>query len=158
MIKLKHILVPTDFSDFSKYALNYAITFAQTFEAKITLLHVTPQGELDAIRQVSTYFEADALEQLLKKRKAEDQKQLDEFITPELKKGIKVESIHTVGIPSEEITEMAKQKEVDLIIIATHGRSGLPHVVLGSVAEKVVRKAPCPVLTIRHPEHEFAKL
>ena len=155
MIRIKNILVPTDFSDFSRYALNYAIAFAQTFKAKITLIHVTPERELDSLRQVSTFFEPGQLEKLLKERKSEDQRQLDEFIPPELKKGIEVETIHTVGIPFLDIIRTAKEKKVDLIIIATHGRSGLSHMLFGSVAEHVVRKTSSPVLSIKHPEHEF---
>ena len=155
MINIKNILVPTDFSDFSRYALNYAVAFAQAFGAKITLIHVTPERELDSIRQVSTYFEPGQLENLLKERESEDRKQLEEFILAELKKGITVETIHKVGIPFLDIIKTAKQRGVDLIVIATHGRSGLSHMLFGSVAEKVVRQAPCPVLSIRHPEHEF---
>ena len=155
MIKLENILVPTDFSEFSKYALNYAIAFAQTFKAGIILIHVTHEREMDAIRQISPYLQAENIEELINRRKSEDRKQLDEFIPPELKKGIKVETIHRVGIPFLEIIKAAKEKEVDLIVIATHGKSGLSHILFGSVAEKVVRKAPCPVLSIRHPEHEF---
>ncbi len=155
MIKIRNILVPTDFSDFSRYALNYAIAFAQTFKAKITLIHVTPERELDSLRQVSTFFEPGQLEKLLKQRESEDRRQLNEFIPPELKKGIEVEAIHTVGMPFLDIIKTAKKKKVDLIIIATHGRSGLSHILFGSVAEKVVRNAPCPVLSIRHPEHGF---
>lgn len=155
MINIKNILVPTDFSDFSRYALNYAVTFAQTFKAKITLIHVTPERELDSLRQVSTFFEPGQLENLLKERESEDRKQLEEFIPPELKKGITVETIHKVGIPFLDIIKTAKQRKADLIVIATHGRSGLSHMLFGSVAEKVVRQAPCPVLSIRHPEHEF---
>ena len=155
MINMKNILVPTDFSDFSKYALNYAVAFAQTFGAKITLIHVTPEKELDSIRQVSTFFEPGQLENLLKERESEDRKQLEEFIPSELRKGITVDTIHTVGVPFLDIIKTAKQGEVDLIVIATHGRSGVSHMLFGSVAEKVVRQAPCPVLSIRHPEHEF---
>ncbi len=155
MIKLKTILVPTDFSEFSKYALNYAIAFAQAFKASLILIHVTPEREMSAIRQASVYLQAEDLEELVKQRKSEDRKQLNDFIAPELKKEIKVETIHRVGIPFLEIIKAAREKEVDLIVIATHGRTGLSHILLGSVAEKVVRKAPCPVLSIRHPQHEF---
>ena len=59
------------------------------------------------------------------------------------------------GIPAEEILRAARDKDVDLIVMGTHGRTGLAHVFMGSIAEKVVRRAPCPVLTVRHPEHEF---
>ena len=155
MINIKNILVPTDFSDFSRYALNYAVTFAQAFGAKITLIHVTPERELDSIRQVSTYFEPGQLENLLKERESEDRRQLEEFIPPDLKKGMEVETVHKVGMPFVEIIRTAKERGVDLIVIGTHGRSGLSHVLFGSVAENVVRQAPCPVLSIRHPEHEF---
>jgi nucleotide-binding universal stress UspA family protein len=156
MVKFDHILVPTDFSKFSKYALDYAITIANTFGAKITLIHITNEKELVALQQVSTYFEPGKLEELMKQRESEDQKQLDGFIPPELKKGITVETIHPVGIPFVEIIKTAREKAVDLIVIATHGRSGLSHMLFGSVAEKVVRKSTCPVLSIRPPEHEFA--
>jgi nucleotide-binding universal stress UspA family protein len=155
MAKFKNILVPTDFSEFSKYALDYALTIAHTFGARITLIHITHERELDALRQVSSYFEPEKLEELLRERESEDRKQLDAFIPPEMKQGIEVEAIHKVGIPFVEIIKTAKEKGVDLIVMATHGRSGLSHILLGSVAEKVVRKAPCPVLSIRHPEHEF---
>jgi len=155
MVKFEHILVPTDFSEFSRYALDYAITIAKTFGARITLTHITNENELVALQQVSPYFEPGKLEELMRQRESEDQKQLDGFIPPELTKGIKVETIHKVGIPFVEIIKAAREKGVDLIVMATHGRSGLSHILLGSVAEKVVRKAPCPVLSIRHPEHEF---
>lgn len=156
MIAVKNILVPTDFSDFSKLALDYAVTFAKTFGAKIIVLHVTPERELDAIRQVSPYFDPGKLEGFLEQRQLEDRKRLDEFIPSESKKGIEVEAIHKVGIPFVEIIRIAKQKKVDLIVMTTHGRSGLSHAIFGSVAEKVVRKSACPVLSIRPPEHTFA--
>lgn len=156
MVKFEHILVPTDFSEFSRYALDYAITIAKTFGAKITLIHITNENELVALQQVSPYFEPGKLEELMKQREFEDRKQLDGFIPPELGKGIEVETIHKVGIPFVEIIRTAREEAVDLIVIATHGRSGLSHILFGSVAEKVVRKSTCPVLSIRPREHEFA--
>jgi nucleotide-binding universal stress UspA family protein len=156
MIAVKNILVPTDFSDFSRHALDYALTFAKTFGAKIILLHVTPERELDAIQQVSPYFDPGKLEGFLEQRQLEDRKRLDEFIPSESKKGIEVETIHKVGNPFIEIIRTAKEKKVDLIVMTTHGRSGLSHTLFGSVAEKVVRKSTCPVLSIRPPEHKFA--
>ncbi len=155
MIRMKNIVVPTDFSEFSRLALDYAITIAQTFKATIFLIHVTPEKELDSIRQISPYLEPGKIEELLKGRESEDRKQLNEFIPPEKKEGIKTEAIHRVGTPFLEIIKVAKEKEADLIVMATHGRSGLSHILFGSVAEKVVRKSTCPVLSIRPPEHEF---
>ncbi len=156
MIRMKNILVPTDFSEFSRLALDYAITIARTFKASIILIHVTPEKELDSIRQISPYLEPGRIEELLKGRESEDRKRLNEFIPPEKKEGIKTEAIHRVGTPFLEIIKVAKEKEADLIVMATHGRSGLSHILFGSVAEKVVRKSTCPVLSIRPPEHEFA--
>ena len=156
MIRIKNILVPTDFSDFSRYALDYAITIAQAFKANIILIHVTPEKEMDSIRQISPYLEPGRIEELLKGRESEDKKKLDGFLPPEMQKGITAETSHKVGTPFLEIIKAAKQKEVDLIVMATHGRSGLSHILFGSVAEKVVRKSTCPVLSIRPPEHEFA--
>ena len=156
MVRIKNILVPTDFSDFSKYALDYAITIAQAFKANIILIHVTPEKEIDSIRQTSPYLEPGRIEELLKGRESEDRKKLDGFLPPEMQKGITTETIHKVGTPFLEIINAAKQKEVDLIVMATHGRSGLSHILFGSVAENVVRKSTCPVLSIRPPEHEFA--
>ncbi len=156
MIRMKNILVPTDFSEFSRLALDYAITIAQTFKATIFLIHVTPEKELDSIRQISPYLEPGRIEELLKGRESEDRKRLNEFISPEKKEGIKTEAIHRVGTPFLEIIKVAKEKEADLIVMATHGRSGLSHILFGSVAEKVVRKSTCPVLSIRPPEHKFA--
>jgi len=90
MVAVKNILVPTDFSDFSRHALDYALTFAKTFGAKIIVLHVTAERDLDAIRQVSPYFDPGVLEGFLEQRQLEDRKRLDEFIPSESKKGIEV--------------------------------------------------------------------
>jgi nucleotide-binding universal stress UspA family protein len=155
MIEVKSILVPTDFSDFSRYALDYALTIAQTFKARIILIHVTPEKDIEAIQQISPYLQQGRFEELVRQRQAEDRKRLEEFIPPELKKGLEVEIIHKVGIPFVEIIRAAKEKKTDLIVMATHGRSGLSHILFGSVAEKVVRKSTCPVLSIRPREHEF---
>ena len=156
MVRMKTIVVPTDFSEFSRLALDYAITIAQTFKAALILIHVTPEKELDSIRQVSPYLEPGRIEELLKGRESEDKRRLNEFIPPEKKEGIKTEAIHRVGTPFLEIIRVAKEKEADLIVMATHGRSGLSHILFGSVAENVVRKSTCPVLSVRPPEHEFA--
>jgi nucleotide-binding universal stress UspA family protein len=80
---------------------------------------------------------------------------MSKFVTEETRKEVEVETAISQGTPFLEILKFAKDKEIDLIVIATHGRTGLRHVLFGSVAEKVVRKSPCPVLSIRHPEHEF---
>jgi len=80
---------------------------------------------------------------------------LHKCISEDTRKNIEVETIVIEGVPFAEIIKKAREYKVDLIVLGTHGRTGLSHAIMGSVAEKVVRKAPCPVLTIRHPEHDF---
>jgi len=87
MIRIKNILVPTDFSDFSRYALDYAITIAQAFKANIILIHVTPEKEMDSIRQISPYLEPGRIEELLKGRESEDKKSSMDFFLLKCRKG-----------------------------------------------------------------------
>jgi universal stress protein A len=152
MIDLHRILVPTDFSKYSQAALNYAVAFAEKFEAELYLLHVV-QDLAVFIPDMITVSPppSPTVEQLTRAVQGAfdrviQENQLDRF------------SLHrevVEGTPFYEIIRFAKEKDIDLIIMGTHGHSGLAHVLLGSVTEKVVRKAPCPVLTVRHPEHEF---
>jgi len=141
MINLKVILHPTDFSPLARYALPYAIEFAQRYSARLDLLHVL---ELP-------YSAISLAEEAVSKAEAE----LEKLIPPEERKGLEVVPIVVRGKPFVEIVRKARERHADIIIMATHGHSGLEYALLGSTAEKVVRKAPCPVLTIRHPEHEF---
>jgi nucleotide-binding universal stress UspA family protein len=152
MIDLHRILVPTDFSKFSEVALNYAVALAEKFVAELYLLHVVQDLALfipDAVAvvppvavpvdQFTTAARA-ALERVV------EDHQLERFV---------VHREVREGTPFYEIIRFARETEIDLIVMGTHGHTGLAHVLLGSVSEKVVRKAPCPVLTTRHPEHEF---
>lgn len=151
-ISLNKILCPYDFSECSKHALNFAIEFATTYKAKLYLLHVFDirvYGYGETIFDISVPT-GDAIVTI----KAE----LEGSISDELKKELPVETIAVPGIPFYEIIKFAKENEIDLIVIGTHGRTGLAHMLLGSVAEKVVRKAPGPVLTVRYPGQEFVKI
>lgn len=150
-MKLNKILVPIDFSDYSKNALKYAVNFAKLFNAEILLIYVVEpviyppdfsMGQI-AIPTVTTEFDDRAKEELNKLAKNEIPQQL------------KVSIIIRTGKPFVEIIETASEADVDLIIIATHGHSGVEHILFGSTAEKVVRKAPCPVLTLREPVKGF---
>ena len=149
MISLKKILCPIDHSDCSKEALKYAVSFAMKEEAKLLLLHIIDirsfNEELDAIsKQIP---DEETFEQLRVK--------LLDCIPEEIRDDMDVEAIVIQGIPFVEIISTAKEKEIDMIVIGSHGRTGISHMMLGSVSEKVVRKAPCPVLTVRQPGHEF---
>lgn len=151
MDEIKKILVPIDFSDYSKNALKYAVRFAKHFDAKIFLIYVVEpviypadfsMGQI-AIPSTDIDINQRAEEELNNLAKT--------FIDPFLQ----VECIIKTGKPFVEINDTASDKDVDLIIIATHGHTGVEHMLFGSTAEKVVRKAPCPVLTLRKPIKGF---
>ncbi len=149
MISLKKILCPIDHSDCSKEALKYAVSLAMKDEAKLLLLHVIDirsfSEGLDAMSKPLP--DEETLEQLKVK--------LLDCIPEEIRDDMDIEAIVTQGIPFAEIISTAKEKDIDMVVIGSHGRTGLSHMMLGSVSEKVVRKAPCPVLTVRQPGHEF---
>ncbi len=151
MISIKKILCPIDFSDFSLYALTYAVSFAQQYKAKLILLHV-----VDVFLHDPAYFAPYAPDRSMFddfEKKAGTR--LEEVRRKNIPAGIEAELIVGTGRAFVEIVRAAKEKEADMIVIATHGRTGISHAMFGSTAEKVVRKAPCPVLSIKHPEHEF---
>ncbi len=151
IINLKKILVPIDFSGYAKNALKYAIPFARQFSAEILLLYVVEP----------TIYPADFsfgqvgflnIEDEMRKRGFEELENLGKAeIQNDVPFRVKVET----GKAFSEICRVAEEEKIDLIIIATHGHTGMEHLIFGSTAEKVVRKAPCPVLSIRSPEHEF---
>ena len=149
--QLKRIVVPIDFSDTSYKALQYAVPFAAQFGARLILLHVIEPFALPAeLSYVSPEVEnagQTAMKGALEKLAELCQQQL----------GAKCLSQASVrmGVPWHEITTAARASAADLIIIATHGRTGIQHVLVGSTAERVVRHAPCPVLVVREREREF---
>ncbi|MFO0948199.1 MAG: universal stress protein [Planctomycetota bacterium] len=152
-IELKKICVPTDFSPHAEQALRYGATMAASFGAKLHLLHVVQ--DIDAFVTEPTGMAGWSATEILddlKKGAAEGLKETANRLPAELQPVVQTV---THGIPFHEISRYAKQEGIDLIILGTHGRTGLKHFLLGSVAERVVRSAPCPVLTVRHPEHEF---
>lgn len=149
MIELKRILAPTDFGDSSKSALRYAVAFADQFGAAVDLLHVVeppPPGVL------MSYV---PLDDLKKTMLSEAEKNLEELHAEWAEYCFPVTKAVVEGYPFVEIVKYAREHNVDMIVLGTHGRGAVSHMLIGSVAEKVVRKAPCPVLTVRSPEHEF---
>lgn len=145
MIAVKKILVPTDFSDCSAAAVTYGRAMASVFGATLHLLHVVQ----DPYTQpwAAEAFPA-PLGDLLEQWEQQAEARLKEQI-PEAERDSAVIAT-VIGSPFYEIIRYADEQKVDLIVIGTHGRGPLGHMLLGSVAEKVVRKAPCPVLTVRH--------
>ena len=148
---IEKILVPTDFSESARYALNYAVDLNKTLNARLYLLHVlqdfTEFSEYNLspsiLPQPYVEFEENASKRL--------ENMLGEVVPPETPCGTYI--LH--GVPFYEIIQFAKKEHIDLIVIGSHGRTGLKHVLFGHTAEKVVKKSPCPVLTVRHPETEF---
>jgi nucleotide-binding universal stress UspA family protein len=148
---INKILVPIDFSDYSKSSLKYAVNYAKHFQASLILVYVIepviypPDFSMGQIAIPTPGLEMD-------KRAKEE---LDKLAEKEIPSGVSVKKIIKTGKPFVEIIETAAEEDVDLIIIATHGHSGVEHILFGSTAEKVVRKAPCPVLTLREPAKGF---
>ncbi len=139
-----HILVPIDFSTYAEQALDYAIRLARTLNARLTLLHViqpVPMAGVDmGVALPETYLQE--LEEAV-------QRSMEDALARVTAAGLTGERVVLYGVPFQEIVETAKARQVDLIVMGTHGRTGLMYVLLGSVAEKVVRLAPCSALVVR---------
>ncbi len=146
MISFKKILCPIDYSDCSARALRYATGIALKDSSKLYLVHVIDKRVFD---YGGPTYESPSTPDIDTVTKLEEK--LIESIPKELRGDIKVESMVSIGIPVEEILRAAQDKEVDLIVMGTHGRTGVSHTIMGSVAENVVRRASCPVLTVRQP-------
>jgi universal stress protein A len=144
---LQRILVPFDFSGPAQKALAYAVQFADQFNARIRLLYVVEP----IVYPPDAGFIPVEEPKLVKASRDRLSHVADDSIGPERLAGILVRT----GNPYWEITQAAQELGTDLIIIATHGYSGLKHVIMGSTAERVVRHAPCPVLVVRLEEHDF---
>lgn len=149
--RIRRILVPVDFSENSRKSVVYAAAFAKQFGATVTFLHVIQvnyaYGELGAI-------DFSALE---REMRGGAQKELETLLGETRATGIGVESLIREGSPAKVIAEVAAELAIDLLIVSTHGYTGLKHVLMGSIAEHVVRYAPCPVLVVRQQEHDFVK-
>jgi len=154
-IMIQKILCPTDFSENSEHALKYALALATLSQADLQLIHVV---EPITYPQSTEFFEPvlDEVE-LMMKMEAAYQKQLEDKVAALKEEYPKLTGKLVTGNTFLEIIQAARDDEVDMIVMGTHGRTGLAHVLIGSVAERVVREAPCPVLTVKHPEHEFVK-
>jgi nucleotide-binding universal stress UspA family protein len=146
MIDLKQVLVAVDFDEMSNVALTYARSLARAFGARLHVLHVMENPFLRPMANDPRAIEAGVTKRLLDTLTDDDRTVLHA-----------VPVLRTSDSPAEEVVKYAQAEQIDLIILGTHGRPGVAHFLMGSVAEKVVRTAPCPVLTLRHPEREFVK-
>ncbi|MEZ6091491.1 MAG: universal stress protein [Pirellulaceae bacterium] len=176
-IAIKRICVPSDFSSASEQAIHYGAAFAKQHGAELHLLHVvhdfgeavkhpdfTASGEqareyFNQIRdqipdnpEVQQHDDAKA-KQFLETLEAEAHKGFDDVKSPPWWEEIRVKRTLRYGNPVDEICRYVTLQEIDLLVMGTHGRTGLKHLLLGSVAERVVRISPCPVLTVRETKH-----
>ena len=153
MKSIRKILVPTDFSDLSLAAMEYATSVATHDDAEIHLIHVVENVPAVAFHTVD--LDAEAIVRNAEKKALEELKQ---FIAEKLNGRTDLIPIVRCGIPHEQIVDFAKREHVDLIVMATHGRTGLAHVLMGSVVEKVVRESTIPVLTVKPERVQWALL
>jgi nucleotide-binding universal stress UspA family protein len=156
LIAIKHVLVATDFSPASETALAYGRAFARTFGGRLHVLHVVENVyytyALAGEGAIAPMIPGDLQREVESAARIE----LDRVVGEDDRRELRAVPVVVMGNSvAVEIVSYAKDKSVDVIVIGTHGRGALSHLLMGSVAEKVVRTAPCPVLTVRHPEHEF---
>lgn len=143
----RRVLVPIDFSETSKVALRHGINLARAFNARLTLLHVPEHP--------GTAAEAEYPIGLFETMQNAAHDRLGTLLTPDEIKELTPERVMRLGVPADEIVRFAAEHHADLIVMGTHSREGVARIMVGSVTEKVVRRAPCPVLTVHHPDHEF---
>ena len=137
--------MPVDFSEASKYALNYAVSFATPFSSDLILLYVVEPAIYPADLGYGQVTLPNIEHELAERGKNE----LNMLVKTRVGDTLKCRTMVRIGKPSQEILLAAREEKIDLIVIATHGQTGVEHLIFGSTTEKVVKKAPCPVLLVR---------
>jgi universal stress protein A len=149
---IKKILIPLDFSDHTDEIVSYGVQLARRFQAEVHLLHVIPN--LDYFTPYESFLAAESLVSVQKDIETEVTKDL-QAVAQKIE-GVPVKQAIHSGVAFLEIIDYVRTEGIDLIVMGTHGRGGIEHILIGSVAEKVVRKSPCPVLTIRPAGKQFS--
>jgi nucleotide-binding universal stress UspA family protein len=144
-MQFRHILAPTDFSEYSKQAIASALELAKKFGAKLTILHVIELPPYPVEGYVAPSLSATFMDDLERQATTD----LAQLVPEAEAANVEVARVIVVGTPYRKIIDTAEAEQVDLIVMATAGRTGFSHLVMGSIAERVVRTASCPVLTIR---------
>ena len=147
MKPFEKILTAIDFSESSDFAFEYALTLATQFQAELTIMHVINEP----VDLRGFYVPHISFEQLEKEIEEGAEKMMDKFCQTKLGDFTRYKTAIVTGIPYEEIIRKAEDTDASLIVLGTHGRTGIDHLIFGSTAERVVRSAACPVLTIRMP-------
>jgi nucleotide-binding universal stress UspA family protein len=148
MKKFNKILFAADFSEISEFAFDYALTLAKTFNSRLIIIHVINEP-VDLRGFYVPHISFDTIEREIA---LSAEKMMDKFCSKNTKDYDNYDKFIVSGIPYEEILKKADEEKVDLLVMGTHGRAGIDHLLFGSTAERVVRKATCPVMTVRPPE------
>lgn len=146
-MEIRKILAPIDFSDYSLKTLDYVTDLAKTLGAELVLLHVVEPVYYAS--PADLYGPSANIAMLMEEQRRMAQQHLDKLAERVREKGVSARTVLASGTAHQTIVDVARKEKTDLIVMATHGRTGLSHVLLGSVAERVVRAATCPVLTVR---------
>ena len=150
MQDIKTILLTTDFSDTATKAVEPAVTLARRFGARLVLVFV----EEDRLPPLVVEYMAVGVEDVLSQQVDRARERLEEYSAAHLQELEEIELVVGVGTPHVEIVRLAEEKKADLVVMATHGRGFISHAILGSTAERVLRRAPCPVLVVREPPED----
>lgn len=150
--EIQRVLVPMDFSEHSEIALLYGCELARQSDAELHLMHVLADPAVEHPDFGLSMIPVGQLQDELRERVEQD---LEALEIPEVAKDLTIHRVLRTGVAFSEIIHYAETENIDLVIVGTHGRNALAQLLIGSVAEKVVRRSPCPVLSVRHPEHEF---
>jgi nucleotide-binding universal stress UspA family protein len=149
-MKIEKILFPTDFSEGSYHALPYAVDFSKHYNAELFILHII----YDYTKATYSHIPHISSDQIVDDITAWARNEIDKCYIEQIRGLTKVEKLVLDGVPHEEILKFAADKKIDIIIMGTYGKAGLDKLLFGSTAERVVRKAPCPVLTVRQPQYQ----
>ncbi|MFQ5715121.1 MAG: universal stress protein [Candidatus Scalinduaceae bacterium] len=152
-IGFKRIIVPIDFSDCSRMALEYAAATARAHRSKLTILHVFEESFIEPyVRAANSEEEA---QEIVRRIEQVNESKYVEFLMKIDLGGVEYDRLLRKGIPSNEIVETAREQQAQLIVVGTHGRSGIKHMLIGSDAEEVVRNSPCDIIVVKPEKFTF---
>ena len=151
---INKIMAAVDFSDYSKATLKYAALLASSVNATLVVANVLNQRDVEAIRRVEVEGVGVTVEKYIAKQKQDREAETDQLLKESSCQELKVVRVFRVGVPWVELVEIVKDQGVDLVVMGTKGRTNIPNTLFGSTAEKVFRRCPVPILSVRGKEHE----